>query len=278
MKTTFVADSTLGLSPQEALEQGIYLVPQQIILDGKTYRDWLELTPDEVAAAQKSGSKVTTSQCAQADIQELYDSLLGQFDRVVSVHVSSRLSGTYSTAQAVAAGFGDRVKVLDSLSINGGVQFVLDEARRLLAAGAAWERLEESVAPLRGAMRGYVLPRTLEYLRRGGRISGLQHFIASLLKILPILEIKDGAVLPAERVRGWHHGIAQLVHRFHRDFPRGARVHLAHTYDQEAIEELRRAMKLEGVLLESTRPAGAAVMAHTGPGTVAVFAAPRSAV
>jgi DegV family protein with EDD domain len=272
---TFVADSTLGLSPSEALEQNIHIVAQQIILDGKSYRDWIELTPEAVAKAQISGSKVSTSQCSPADIQELYERLLQQFDHIVSVHVSSKLSGTYVTAQSVAAQFGGRVKVLDSLSINGGVQFVLDEAKRKLAEGVAWDKLEVATESLRNAMRGYVLPHTLEYLRRGGRISGLQHFIASLLKILPILELKDGLVKPAERVRGWHHGIAQLVHRFHHDFPSGARVHLAHTYDLEALEELRKAMQLEGVLIESTRPAGAAVMAHTGPGTVAVFAAPR---
>lgn len=273
-RTAFVADSTLGLSPEEALERGIHTVPQQVIIEGRSYRDYLELRPEAVAEAQKAGKKVGTSQVNPSDLEALYERLLGQYERVVSAHVSSKLSGTVESAGRIAAQFGGKIKVLDSRSLNGGLQFVLDEARARLEAGMSWERLEEALTPLRERMRGYVLPATLDYLRRGGRISGLQHFVGSLLRILPILEIKDGAVSPVERSRGWHAGVRALAERFHKQFPGGARVHLAHAYDEGALEELRSHMKKEGVIIEGVRQAGAAVMAHTGPGTVAVFAAP----
>lgn len=273
-QTAYVADSTLGLSPQEAAEQGIHTVPQQVVVDGRSYRDHVEMTPEQMAEAQKAGKKISTSQVSPPELEALYERLLHTYERVVSVHVSGKLSGTMQTAQTLAQKFGGRIRVLDSQSLNGGLQFVLDEARHKLEAGVSWERLEEAVAPLRARMRGYVLPATLDYLRRGGRISGLQHFFGSLLKILPLLEIKDGAVDPVERARGWNSGLRALAERFHRQFPEGARVHLAHAYDQGALEELRSHMKKEGVVIEGIRQAGAAVMAHTGPGTVAVFAAP----
>lgn len=273
--TAFVADSTLGLSPQEALERGIYLIPQQVILEGQSYRDYLEMTPDQVIQAQLAGKKVSTSQISAADLEALYKELLEKFDRIVSVHVSSKLSGTYSTAHKVAEQFGNRVQVIDSLTLNGGLSFVIEEARRKLAAGVPWDRLEEAIAPLVQRIRGFVLPATLEYLHRGGRIGGLQHFIGSLLKLLPVLEVRDGLVRPLERARGWHKGLQQLAEAFHKAFPEGARVVLAHAYNPQGVEELRRLISQEGVVIEDVRECGPAVAAHTGPGTVALFAAPR---
>ncbi|MCL6530790.1 MAG: DegV family protein [Meiothermus ruber] len=274
-RTAFVADSTLGLSPQEALERGIYLVPQQVILEGQSYRDYLEMTPDQVIQAQLAGKKVSTSQVSAADLEALYKALLEKFDRIVSVHVSSKLSGTYSTARKVAEQFGNRVKVIDGLTLNGGLSFVIEEVRRKLAAGVPWDRLEEAIAPLVQRIRGFVLPATLEYLHRGGRIGGLQHFIGSLLKLLPVLEVRDGLVRPLERARGWHKGLQQLAEAFHKAFPEGARVVLAHAYNPQGVEELRKLISQEGVIIEDVRECGPAVAAHTGPGTVALFAAPR---
>ncbi|KIQ55270.1 DegV family protein [Meiothermus taiwanensis] len=274
-RTAFVADSTLGLSPQEALERDIYLVPQQVILEGQSYRDYVEMTPDQVIQAQLAGKKVSTSQISAADLEALYRELLQKFDRIVSVHVSSKLSGTYATARKVAEQFGNRVKVIDGLTLNGGLSFVIEEARRKLAAGVPWDRLEEAIAPLVQRIRGFVLPATLEYLHRGGRIGGLQHFIGSLLKLLPVLEVRDGLVRPLERARGWHKGLQQLAEAFHKAFPEGARVVLAHAYNPQGVEELRKLISQEGAVIEDVRTCGPAVAAHTGPGTVALFAAPR---
>lgn len=274
-RIAFVADSTLGLSPQEALERDIYLVPQQVIIEGQSYRDFVEITPSQVIEAQLAGKKVSTSQISALDLEALYRQLLEKFDRIVSVHVSSKLSGTCSTARSVAQQFGDRIKVIDSLSLNGGLSFVIEEARRKLAAGVTWDKLEEALAPLIAQIRGFVLPATLEYLRRGGRIGGLQHFVGSMLKLLPVLEVRDGLVRPIERARGWHKGLQQVAEALRKTYPAGARVILAHAYNPKGIEELRKLISQEGVVIEDVRECGPAVAAHTGPGTVALFAAPR---
>mgnify|MGYP001047016064 FL=1 len=206
-RIAFVADSTLGLSPQEALKRDVYVIPQQVIIEGKSYCDYVEITPDEVIQAQLAGKKVGTSQISPVDLEALYKDLLEKFDRIVSVHVSGKLSGTCSTARMVVEKFGNRVKVIDSQTLNGGLSFVIEEARRKLSAGVPWDRLEEAITPLVQQVRGFVLPATLEYLRRSGRIGGLQHFIGSVLKLLPVLEVRDGLVRPLERARGWHKGL-----------------------------------------------------------------------
>jgi DegV family protein with EDD domain len=272
MKTAFVADSTLGLPPEEAQAQGIHLVPQQVVLEGRSLRDYMEISQEEVLQALLEGKRLSTSQVAPEDLRGLYETLLLSHDRVLSVHVSGKLSGTLATAQSVARAFGPRVLVLDSWSLNGGLQLVLEEARRLLKAGVAWERLEEAVAPYRARVRGLVLPRTLTYLHRSGRIGGLQHFVGSLLNLLPILKVEGGLVQAGPRVRGFREGLRRMAELFHRDFPQGAWVHLAHAGNLEAVQALRDLLQAEVL---SVRQAGAAVSVHAGPGTVALFAGPR---
>jgi fatty acid-binding protein DegV len=140
-KTAFVADTTLGLSPEQALEKGIHLVPVQVIHGGRSYRDLLEVGPKEILALLEKGERLSTSQAAPEDLRTTYERLLLDHDRVLSVHLSGKLSGTVATAQAVARAYGGRVQVLDSWSLNGGLWLVLEEARRLLKEGVAWERL-----------------------------------------------------------------------------------------------------------------------------------------
>lgn len=274
-KVAFVADSTLGLSPEGALKQGIHVVPQQVIWGNRTLRDQLDITDEEVLDLLRRGERLSTSQVALEDLRSTYETLLQTHERVLSVHVSGHLSGTVATAMAVAREFGERLKVLDSWSLNGGLLLVLEEARRLLGRGVAWEHLEEAVAPYRERVRGYVLPETLIYLHRSGRISGLQRFMGGLLSILPVLEVKGGQVLAGPRVRGFKEGLRRLVELFRRDFPDGGLVYLAHAGNPEGARTLGEALRAEGVEVLGTLRAGAAVSVHAGPGTVALFAGPR---
>jgi DegV family protein with EDD domain len=273
-KTAFVADTTLGLSPEEALEKGIHLVPVQVIHGGRSYRDLLEIGPEEVLALLEKGEKLSTSQAAPEDLRATYERLLLDHDRVLSVHLSGKLSGTVATAQAVARAYGGRVQVLDSWSLNGGLWLVLEEARRLLQQGVAWERLEAAVAPYRKRVLGYVLPKTLTYLHRSGRIGGLQRFVGGLLRILPVLLVREGQVEAGPRVRGFMEGMHKMAELFRKDFPEGALVHLAHAGNPEGARALGELLRAEGVEILSTLHAGAAVSVHTGPGTIAFFAGP----
>jgi DegV family protein with EDD domain len=274
-KTAFVADTTLGLSPEEALEKGIHLVPVQVIHGGRSYRDLLEIGPEEVLALLEKGERLSTSQAAPEDLRATYERLLLDHDRVLSVHLSGKLSGTVATAQAVARAYGGRVQVLDSWSLNGGLWLVLEEARRLLKEGVAWEALEEAVAAYRKRVLGYVLPKTLTYLHRSGRIGGIARFVGGLLRILPVLLVREGQVEAGPRVRGFMEGMHKVAELFRKDFPEGALVHLAHAGNPEGARALGELLRAEGVQILSTLQAGAAVSVHAGPGTIAFFAGPR---
>lgn len=275
MNVAYVSDTTIGLSPAQALAQGVHLVPQQVIIEGRSLRDFVEVAPAQVAEAQKAGKRVSTSQINPADLEAIYQNLLQKFDWIVSVHASSKLSGTVASAEMVAKRFAGKVKVIDSLTLNGGLSFVIGECRKKLAEGVSMEGLEAAISPLRAKVRGLALPATLEYLHRGGRISGLQHMLGSFLKMLPIIEVSDGLARPTERLRGWHRGLERLAELLRKYYPEGARVVIAHADKPEAVEPLQKLIASEGVVVEDVRACGPAVSAHTGPGTIALFAAPH---
>jgi DegV family protein with EDD domain len=274
MNIAYVTDSTIGLSPREAEQQGCYSIAQQVVLGGKSYRDYLEITPEQIMQAQKGGQKVGTSQPAPEDIEQTYRTLLQTHEAILSVHVSGKLSGTYSTAKNVAAQFGGRVLVLDGLTLNGGLSFLIEEARRLLARGYAVKQLEPPLSAYAGRICGFVVPATLEYLHRGGRIGGLQAFLGGLLKITPILHIEGGLVKAKDRARGFERALDKVASLLHQRFPEGARVVLAHSDNLEGVAHLHNLIRSEGIVVQDIRHCGAAVSAHTGPGTVALFAAP----
>jgi DegV family protein with EDD domain len=273
-RTAFVADTTIGLSPSEAEARGIHLVPVQVIVDGVPYRDLFEFTPEALRRAQLEGKRISTSQVNPADFETLYSSLLERFDQVISVHMSSKLSGTYATAKLIAARFADRVCPIDSHSLNAGLDYVLEGVRQAVDAGVPNHLLETSIGPLRDQVRGLVLPKSLDGLLRSGRIGGLQHFVGTLLRLVPVLLLEDGLVRPLDRARGFQAALERCVEDFRRLYPHGARVTLAHAENLPVVETLQTLLRKEGVILEGVREAGAAVSAHTGPGTVAVFAAP----
>jgi DegV family protein with EDD domain len=278
MKIAYVSDSTIGLTPQEAEQSGVYSIPQQVVVNGKSYRDYLEISPEQIMSAQQAGQRVSTSQPVPEDIEQMYRSLLEHHDRIVSVHVSSKLSGTFATASQVAAGFGGRVKVLDGLTLNGGLSFLIEEARDWLERGYPFEELDQAMAEWSKQIYGFVVPATLEHLHRGGRIGGLQALLGSLLKIVPILHIQHGVVQAKDRSRGFHKGLERVAQLLQQTYPEGTRVVLAHSGNLEGAAHLHSLIRSEGVVVQGIRHCGAAVSAHTGPGTVALFAARMSRV
>lgn len=275
MRIAFLTDSTLGLSAAGVQALGLTMVPQQVVVDGKSFRDLLEIDSETIYTAQREGRKLGTSQVSPADFEAAYRDLLQRHDHVVAVHISSRLSGTVETARMVAKEhFAGQVTVVDSLSINGGLGFVLERVQQLVTQEVPLAQLESQLGNYREQIRGYVLPQTLTFLARSGRVPGLVAFLGNLINLVPLLAVRDGVIKPLERVRGYNKGLEVLLQHLNRDFPQGARVVLAQADNPAGIATLKAGLAHTHHVLEDTRECGAAVSAHTGPGTVALFAAP----
>ena len=277
MKVALVTDSTADL-PKEWVERtGVRVVPLYVHLNGKTYKDGVEITAREVIEAMKKGSEPpTTSQPTPEDFKAVYAEALKEADKVLSIHISSKLSGTVQSARMAAEAFPDRVEVFDTLQASAGIGSLVIFARELLDKGFS---LAEVIKKLALARDGSILRFTvasLEFLKKNGRIGGAQALLGTLLKIKPILTLKDGRVEPAGKARGEKKALAEMARalaEWARD-KADPRVAFLYAADADAVFPLKERIKEMGLELKElyTGELGAVISSHVGPGTYGYFA------
>lgn len=205
MPVRVVTDSTSDL-PHDIVERyGITVVPLTVFFGEEALLDGVDIDPNSFYERLVSSSDLPrTSQPSAEMFRQVYERLGEETNEIVSIHLSSKLSGTLNSASVardqVAHG-GLHIELIDSYTVSLGLGLVVREAAAAAHAGAS---LEEVVAVARRAMDRVavvVVVDTLEYLRRGGRIGRASSFLGSVLSIKPIVSVEDGEVVPVERVR-----------------------------------------------------------------------------
>jgi DegV family protein with EDD domain len=199
-----VTDSTADLPPELAADLGISVVPLQIIFGEETFRDGIDM--DAAVFFQRlSASKELprTSQPSAGDFVEVYERLALETDRILSIHLSSGFSGTVETARQAAQELTGRVQieVIDSHSVSMAMGLAVIEAARAAQAGGDLSACADTARSVLRRTRIAVTLESLEYLRRGGRIGRAQALLGGLLRIKPILTIRDGEAFPLARAR-----------------------------------------------------------------------------
>ncbi|MFL5731886.1 MAG: DegV family protein, partial [Chloroflexia bacterium] len=207
-RIAFVTDSTAGLPVDQVEKYRVTVVPLQVIFGTETFRDGIDLTEDQFFERLKAAKKLpTTSQPTTSDFEEAYTKLLNdpEVDSIISVHLSSVLSGTYGAAAAAAerlmASSSKKIAVVDSLSGYMGEGLMVIDGARAAEEGKSHEEVVRLIEAMVPKVRVLLLVDTLEYLQRGGRIGGAQAFIGGLLNVKPILHLHGGRLEPLERVR-----------------------------------------------------------------------------
>lgn len=199
-----VTDSTSDLTHEIASMLGITVVPLYVNLGGVTYRDNIDLTTEDFY--QKLGQSATlptTSSPSPGSFTEVYDRLAAETDEILTITISSKLSASYKTAVAgrEIRKSNARVEIIDSLSAIAGLGLIVISAAKAAQAG---QSLDEVINVTRSSMKRVefrIAFDTLEYLKRGGRIGAAQAFLGSMLKVNPILTIKDGVIEGVARPR-----------------------------------------------------------------------------
>lgn len=207
MAIRFVTDSASDILPAEAAALGIRVVPIRVNFNGTEYADSVDLNHREFFEKLiESDALPTTSQPSPAEFADVFAEETAQGDAVVAVLLSSRLSGTFQSACIAAAECEGTVFVVDSLSATIGERMLLlqgmEYARRGCSAAEITEKLNED----RGHIRILALLDTLEYLKKGGRISAATAFAGGLLSIKPVITVEDGAVRLLGKARGSKNG------------------------------------------------------------------------
>ena len=218
MTVHIVTDSTSDISKELAEEHGITVIPLTISFGTESYRDGIDLSADEFyARLQITKALPTTSQPPPALFQHAYEHLVTRGD-VVSIHLSHKFSGTIETARAAARDVApDKISVVDSTSVSMGLGMCTIAAARVAKAGGTREACAAAAESVAGRLRVAIAFETLEYLRRGGRIGRARTFLGGLLRLKPILTVKDGETFPVTRVRSRAKALDELFALCARD-------------------------------------------------------------
>lgn len=275
-----VTDSTSSLPAEVTARFGIPVVPLRVEAGSARGVDGVDVRTDDVAAALRKREKVTTSRPSPAEFVETYQRVLsGGASHVVSVHLSSRLSGTWDSARLAALEFAPGVvRVVDSRSTGMGLGFAVVAAAEAAAAGAGSATVEAAAMAVVERTTSLLYVDTLEYLRRGGRIGAAAALFGTGLAIKPLLRVRDGQIEPLEKVRTSAKALSRLVHLAVAAAD-GAPVDVAVQHVAAADAATAMASRLGAALPDvcsmQQSELGAVVGAHLGPGTLGVVVVRR---
>lgn len=271
-----ITDSTADFTAAEAAELGIDIVHLRTRFGDEEYIDGVDITPHQFyEKLVESDVLPTTSQPSPAEFEAAFASALEEAGEVVAITISSALSGTYQSAVIAAEAFGDRVRVVDSLSASIGEQVIVRRAVQLAAEGLSAAELAGRIEAERGDVCVLALLDTLEYLKRGGRISAAAAFAGGVLAIKPVITLRDGAVVMAGKARGSKNGgnlLNQFAEKRGIDFSRPYL--LGYTGLSDAL--LMKYAADSGELWRSyteelpVTAIGSVIGTHGGPGAIAV--------
>lgn len=278
MRVALVTDSTSDFTAQKAAQLGVQVVPLYVNFKGKMHKDWVEINPTAIFDGVKGGAELpSTSQPSPQDFQAAYRTALGKADHVLSIHISSKLSGTAQSANLAAQEFSGKVTVFDTLAASQGLGMMVERAHELLASGSDMQTVITELERIRADNKVLFSVATLEYLKRNGRIGGAQALIGGLLGIKPILTIKEGRVEAAGRARGEKKALSEVVDGFKAWAQGRKQIRIHYLYsgsDAHVADALRAEIKASGLPVEerSTNEIGGVIAAHTGPGLYGFYA------
>jgi DegV family protein with EDD domain len=265
-----VTDSTADLTKEQQQAAGITVVPLNVHFGDEVFRDHVDLTADEFFRRLKGSAQLPrTSQPSVGVFEEAYRTLRENGDEIVSVHLSSKVSGTYNSALMAAKGVDEQaIEVVDSLSTSMALGFMALEGARMARAGRDRATIAARMRALVPKARVICVVDTLTYLERGGRIGKARALLGSLLNVKPILQLNDGEVVPIGRARGRPQALNKLVELLERDgqVSQLAIMHGAAQADAEQLRE-RVAASYPGLDILLTE-IGAVLGTHTGPGVI----------
>ncbi len=278
-----VTDRGMDLSPQQLAELTLHFVPLQIILDGKSYASGEDLQPDEFyRMLERTNSFPTTSQPSVEEFARLYRKLAETDPEILSIHISSGLSGTINTARAAAESVPEaHITIFDSLTLSAPFGWQVEAAAKAIKAGWSRDRIVAMLERLRTETRAMFTLVTMKYLIHGGRISHLKGLLASVLNIKPIIAVETvhGTYAEMGKEMTFKRALHKIVDLLEDWYPSGTklRVQLLHGNNLEGVEILRqRLLQAFNVHWEPVTAIAPVLGAHTGPTLVGLAVAPMA--
>ena len=214
-----VTDSHSSLSPALARELGVLLLPMPFIIDGEPYYEGIDLSREVFFEKLAAGAQMATSQPAPADVLDIWDKALAQFEQVLYMPLSSGLSSSCQTAMALAQEepYAGRVFVVDHGRIATPLHRAILDALELIDQGLDAERIRDILIASRDRVVIYLSVQTLEYLKKGGRITPAAAAVGTLLSIKPVLHLATGKLEAFKKCHGFHKAKAAMLEAVRHD-------------------------------------------------------------
>lgn len=281
MKIGLVTDTSCNFTPASANELGIHVLPLPIIFGNTTYFDGVDLTIEEFYKKMATFDKVpSTSQPAIGAFIEQYQSIVDQYDTIISIHPSGKLSGTVKTAQMAANEVDEsKIKVIDSELVSVLSGYLVLEAKRMIDLDFSFEAIIERLEEMKSKTKAYVVLDNISNLAKSGRISHIASNILNFTKIKPILKISQNGIELEKVVRTTNRAITRMEKITHhyltaQDIP--MKVDVAHGDSLEQAESLHnRLIKNTEYVDAKINRLAAVVGVHTGPGIVGFTVTPE---
>ena len=277
-KVAVVTDSNAGIRQKEAKELGIFVLPMPFTIDDQTYYEDINLTHEEFFEKQLNGAEIFTSQPVVGNVKELWDQILKDYDEIVHIPMSSGLSGSCQTAMMLAQEYDNRVFVVDRQRISVTQKYDVIDAQRIADQGKSGQEICDILTENKLNASIYITVNTLDYLKKGGRITPAAALLGGMLKIKPILQIQGEKLDSFAKTRTMARGtkimkeaIAKdIKERFDDDY-HNVHICVAYTYDEAPALELKKELEElypgENIICD---PLSLSVSCHIGPHSLAI--------
>ena len=277
MAVRLIIDSASDILPEEAKALGMIHIPIRVLFGETEYADAVNLTHAEFyEKLAQSENLPSTSQVTPADYMEVYEKVVADGDTAVVVTLSSGLSGTYQNAVMAAAEYEDKIFVVDSLNATIGERLVVMKGLEYVNAGLSAAEIKERLDEDKLRIRLFAVVDTLDYLKKGGRVSSTVAFVGGLLSIKPLIAVEDGKVEVIGKARGTkqaHHQLNELAAKYGGI---NTAEPFAFVYSGNTDEHAKKYLADNPQLLEGWNgelpvySLGCTIGTHIGPGAVGV--------
>jgi len=269
-----VTDSTSGISPEMAQEYDIKVMPLKLIFGDEIYLDGVDLDSKAFIKKLEAAPELpTTSQPSPGEFVEAYKQMAEKYEQLISVHISSAISGTVESAHQAAQTLKNlKIEIIDSRVTSISLLMLVERIAREVRAGMSMDAVLGVARKVVDQLQLFLTVDTLEYLHKGGRIGAAQHLVGSVLNLKPVLYYKNGIVDALEKVRGRNKSLSRMVELASEKL-HGARAEVAVAYyaDKAAAEEVRDMVAKQlnvdpsKIMMSLT---SAVVATHASPGAV----------
>ncbi len=278
-----MTDSNCGIMPEEGRKLGIHVLPMPVIIDGRLYFEGIDITAEEFYQKQSSGSEITTSQPSPGDVSSMWDSLLKDYEQIIFIPMSSGLSNTCQTALVLAEDepYSGRVFVADNHRISVTQLQSVYDAKALSAAGKSAGEIKNILEKEALDASIYIAVDTLEYLKKGGRITPAAAAVGTMLRLKPVLTIQGDKLDSYAKTRGMKSAFRTMLQavkddissRFsHLDQQGVLKVGIANTpMNEDALSAFRLEMQNNFPGMELVySPLTMSIGTHIGPGGLGI--------